>query len=97
MKRYIFSDTSIRPSMQKLIDDVANDFKQSMKDMDCTTWSEFVRLNDWEASDIRSEIGYMVDHLYGGAMFDDGTYIEDENGNGISYREFKKNVINQLK
>lgn len=97
MKRYIKSSTeSLTPAMQKLIQDVAGDFKKSMQEMDCETWKEFVQTNDWEASDIRAEIDYMVNRMYDGVMLDDGSYIEASDGSGISYREFKKQVIASL-
>jgi len=97
MKGYIKSSTeSLTPAMQKLIQDVADDFKKSMKEMECETWKEFVQTNDWEASDIREEIDYMVNRMYGGLMFDDGSYVEASNGSGVSYREFKKQVTAAL-
>lgn len=97
MKRYVRSGTEISSAMQKLIQDVADDFKKSMQDMDCDTWKEFVQINDWDASDIRGEIRYMVDRMYGGAMFDDGSYVEASDDSGIPYREFKKKVLELLK
>ena len=96
INKYIKSDTSlVSDSMLELIENVSNQFRKDMEFSECDTFSELVHLNDWESSDIRSEIEYMVNRMFGGSMFDDGTIISPDDSE-MRYREFKKRVINSI-
>lgn len=99
MKRYIKTADEIQftSAMQKLIQDVVDEWRKDIKEQDCESFKEFCQVNDYEASDIRDEIRYMVDHMFGGYMYDDGTVIGASDDSEISYRQFKKAVTDQLK
>lgn len=96
MKRYIASATEITSAMKDLIESVANEWKQDMENQECETFKEFVQLNDYEASDIRNEIRYMVEHHYDGWMYDDGTVVIASDDSEMPYGKFKKAVIAKL-
>ena len=83
-------------TMLKLIQDVANDFRRTMQEEDFQTFKAMKDCYDWDASDIRFEIEYMINKLYDGMVLDDGTIIANDDSE-CSYREFKKQVMNLLK
>lgn len=98
MKRYVKAGTlQISPAMQELIDNIVSEWKQDMLDQDCETFKEFCQVNDYEASDIRNEIRYMVDHMFGGYMYDDGTVVGASDDTEMPYGRFKKAVVDLLK
>ena len=87
----ITAATDISSAMQKLIDDVANDFAQTMKQEGFESFSDMKNTYDWESAEIKEEIEYMVDKVYGGAFFD--TIVSASDDSEMSYREFKKAVV----
>ena len=97
MKRYVPSESTISSAMQQLIDNVAAEWRNDMKEQDCETFKEFVQLNDYDASDIRNEIRYMVDRMFGGYMYDDGTVVGASDDTEMSYGKFKKAVIDKIR
>lgn len=96
MKRYVASAIEITSAMKDLIESVANEWKQDMENRECETFKEFVQLNDYEASDIRNEIRYMVERHYDGWMYDDGTVVIASDDSEMPYGKFKRAVINKL-
>lgn len=97
MKRYIKSSSEISSAMQDMIDCIVDEWKKDMEDQDCKTFKEFCQLNDYEASDIREELRYMIEKHYDGWMYDDGTIVIASDESEMPYREFKKAVIDKLK
>lgn len=97
MKRYVKSELEISTAMQQLIESIADEWRNDMKEQECETFKEFVRINDYEASDIREELRYMIEHHYDGWMYDDGTVVIASDDSEMPYGKFKKAVINKLK
>ncbi len=97
MKKYVRSDIEVTSAMQKLIQNVADEFRKDMQFQEVSTFNELKSLNDWDASDIRSEIQYLVDRKFGGAMYDDGSTIIASDDSELSYRQFKRLVLAELK
>lgn len=90
-------------TFEELAKKIAEEFKNIMEQEGFSCFKEMKECYDWEASDIRSEIEYMVKE-YGEAehfaVMDDGSLIQftDERIEPtMSYREFKKLVLNELK
>lgn len=85
---------------------IAEDFNREVSLQYCKDFKELRRLYDWEASDIRSEIEYMVNSEMfpegaGIAMMDDGSlnnlhYMEDPD-NYCSYGTFKKMIFKNVR
>lgn len=96
MKRYAYPEFAISSAMQQLIDDIAAEWRNDMKEQECETFKEFVSLNDYEASDIREEIRYMVEHHYDGWMYDDGTIVVASDDTEMPYGKFKKAIIDKI-
>lgn len=97
MKRYVKSELEISTAMQQLIESIADEWRNDMKEQECETFKEFVRVNDYEASDIREELRYMIEHHYDGWMYDDGTIVIASDDSEMPYGKFKKAVIDKLK
>lgn len=96
MKRYIKAEAEISSAMHKLIQSIADEWSHDMKEQDCETFKEFVQVNDYDASDIRGEIRYMVQNNYNGWMYDDGSVVIAEDDSEMPYSKFKKAVIEKL-
>ena len=84
-------------SMKDLINNVAKDFMDDMEEHHCVDFDEFLFVNGFEAKDVRDEISYMVNRMFGGLMIDDGSIIYASDDSEISYREFKKEVLKVIK
>ena len=97
MKKYIKSETEISSAMQDMIESVADEWRNDMAEQDCETFKEFCQVNDYEASDIRNEIRYMVNRMFGGYMYDDGTVVGASDDTEMPYGKFKKAVVDLLK
>ena len=85
--------------MKILVDKVANELMSGMADQDCEDFEEFVDINDWSSKDIKEEFYYMIVRMFGGSMTDDYTLVFSscDDDYGISYREFKKAVLDKIK
>lgn len=97
MKKYIKSDLEISSAMESMIERTVAEFHKSMEFQECATFREFCQLNDFEASDIRSEIRYIIQHYCDGWMYDDGTIVVASDDSEMPYRAFKKAVVDGLK
>ena len=85
---------------------VAEEFNKAVAEAECENFKEMRRLYDWDASDIRSEIEYMVrdwenNHDSGIGSLDDGTICNfrdmKDPDNECTYGTFKKMVFANVK
>lgn len=91
----------------KLAKKIGDEFNKAVKEAECENFKEMRRLYDWEASDIRSEIEYMVNRMqwgedehgepiYSGCVFfgnEISNIQEDDDDNDMTYGQFKKMVM----
>ena len=97
MKKYIKSSSEISSVMRDMIDCIIDEWKKDMQEQDCETFKEFCDVNDYEASDVREELRYMIENHYDGWMYDDGTIVVASDDTEMPYRAFKKAVVDGLK
>ena len=92
--------------IKELAQRIAEDFNKAVVDADCENFKEMKRLYDWEASDIRSEIEYMIkdmenNHDSGIGVLDDGTICNfrdmKDPDDECTYGAFKKMVFKSVK
>lgn len=81
---------------------VAVELNDAVKDAECENFKEMKRLYDWDATDIRSEIGYIIREQEnvadsGIGQMDDGMLVNFKNLNDpddeCTYGAFKKMVF----
>ena len=96
MKKYIRSETELSEAMQQMIENIAREWIVDMHYQECETFKEFISLNDYDASDIRAELRYMIQNHYDGWMYDDGTIVIASDDTEMPYGKFKKAVIDKI-
>ena len=75
---------------------VANEFIRYMLEEDFEKFSDMKKCYQWDADDLRDEIRSILEDLTSVGMWDDGTHVEI-GMTDITYGEFKKMVMNELK
>ena len=89
-------------TIRELARNIAEEFNIAVRDAECDNFKEMRRLYDWEASDIRSEIEYMIrdwenNRDSGITSLDDGTVINvrdwKDPDDECTYGTFKKMVF----
>lgn len=84
---------------------VAAEFNKAVEEAECENFKEMKRLYDWDAADIKSEIGYMIRDWEnrkesGIGQLDDGMLVNFRNSKDpddeCTYGAFKKMVFENV-
>lgn len=83
-------------TIEELAKEVAQDFNKTVEEEGFSDFAEMKKSYMWETSDIKEEVRYMVNEMYGGHMYEDDEVFID----GVepaSYKSFMVLVRKYLK
>jgi hypothetical protein len=83
-------------TVEDLARDVANDFNKTVEEEGFASFAEMKKSYMWDSADVKEEVRYMVNEMYGGQMYDDDEVRANNAERYMSYREFMKVVRKHL-
>ena len=87
-------------TIDELAKKVADDFIGTMEDFEFESFAEMKDVYDWTSREIKDEVGYMINKMYGNDEWwldDDGDVSNQSTGEIISYRKFVNIVRSYIK